>query len=80
VLDGVYLRSADGTPGFVEAPAPSDEALQAVLLAVPTSISAPASEGLTNTLTPALPLPMCFRATTAAMVPSAPSSTAKVWA
>ena len=31
VLDGVYLRSADGTPEFVEAPAPSDEALQAVL-------------------------------------------------
>ena len=31
VLDGVYRRSADGTPEFVEAPAPSDEALQAVL-------------------------------------------------
>ena len=31
VLDGVYRRSADGTPEFVEAPAPTDEALQAVL-------------------------------------------------
>jgi hypothetical protein len=29
--------------------------------------TAPASEGLTNTLTPALPLPTCFRATTAAV-------------
>ena len=31
VLDGVYRRGADGAPEFVEAPAPSDEALQAVL-------------------------------------------------
>ncbi len=31
VLDGVYRRSADGTPEFVEAPAPTDEALQSVL-------------------------------------------------
>ena len=31
VLDGVYRRSADGAPVFVEAPAPTDEALQAVL-------------------------------------------------
>jgi predicted transcriptional regulator len=31
VLDGVYRRSADGSPEFVEAPAPSDEALQSVL-------------------------------------------------
>ena len=31
MLDGVYRRSADGTLEFVEAPAPSDEALQAVL-------------------------------------------------
>ena len=31
VLDGVYRRSADGAPAFVEAPAPTDEALQAVL-------------------------------------------------
>jgi hypothetical protein len=31
VLDGVYRRSADGTPEFVEAPAPTDLALQAVL-------------------------------------------------
>jgi len=31
VLDGVYRRGADGTPEFVEAPAPTDEALQAVL-------------------------------------------------
>ena len=28
VLDGVYRRGADGTPEFVEAPAPTDEALQ----------------------------------------------------
>ena len=31
VLDGVYRRSADGAPVFVEVPAPTDEALQAVL-------------------------------------------------
>ena len=31
VLDGVYRRSADGAPEFVEAPAPTDEALQTVL-------------------------------------------------
>jgi Putative transposase len=31
VLDGVYRRSADGTPEFVEVPAPTDEALQSVL-------------------------------------------------
>jgi hypothetical protein len=31
VLHGVYRRSADSTPEFVEATAPSDEALQAVL-------------------------------------------------
>ena len=31
VLDGVYRRGADGVPEFVEVPAPSDEALQAVL-------------------------------------------------
>ncbi|MCE2661183.1 MAG: transposase [Rubrivivax sp.] len=31
VLDGVYRRSADGTPEFVEVPEPTDEALQAVL-------------------------------------------------
>ena len=31
VLDGVYWRGADGTPAFVKAPAPTDEALQAVL-------------------------------------------------
>ncbi len=31
VLDGVYWRSADGTPEFVEAPAPTDQALKAVL-------------------------------------------------
>jgi len=31
VLDGVYRCSADGAPGFVDAPAPTDEALQAVL-------------------------------------------------
>ena len=31
VLDGVYRPRADGTPEFVEAPAPTDEALQTVL-------------------------------------------------
>ncbi len=31
VLDGVYRLSADGTPEFVEAPAPTDQALQSVL-------------------------------------------------
>ncbi len=31
VLDGVYRRGADGEPVFVEVPAPTDEALQAVL-------------------------------------------------
>ena len=31
VLDGVYRRGTDGAPAFVELPAPTDEALQAVL-------------------------------------------------
>ena len=31
VLDGVYRCGTDGTPEFVEVPAPTDEALQAVL-------------------------------------------------
>jgi hypothetical protein len=31
VLDGVYRRASHGEPVFVEVPAPSDEALQAVL-------------------------------------------------
>ena len=31
VLDGVYRRSAEAEPAFVEAPTPTDEALQAVL-------------------------------------------------
>ncbi|MBL8342835.1 MAG: transposase, partial [Rubrivivax sp.] len=31
VLDGVYRRNADGAPVFVEVPAPTDAALQAVL-------------------------------------------------
>ena len=31
VLDGVYRRSAEGAPEFVEAPMPTDQALQAVL-------------------------------------------------
>jgi hypothetical protein len=31
VLDGVYRPGADGTPEFVEAPAPTDVVLQAVL-------------------------------------------------
>ena len=30
-LDGVYRRGADGVPGFVEVPAPTDDAMQAVL-------------------------------------------------
>jgi len=30
VLDGVYRRGTDGAPEFVEVPAPTDEALQAV--------------------------------------------------
>ena len=36
VLDGVYRRGADGAPEFVEAPAPTDKALQAVLLKIIT--------------------------------------------
>jgi hypothetical protein len=31
VLDGVYRRGADGTPEFVDAPTPTDEALHSVL-------------------------------------------------
>ena len=31
MLDGVYRRSADGAPIFVEVPAPTDEALRTVL-------------------------------------------------
>ncbi len=31
VLDGVYRRGSDGVPEFVEVPAPTNEALQAVL-------------------------------------------------
>ena len=31
VLDGVYRRGTEGEPEFVEVPAPTDEALQAVL-------------------------------------------------
>lgn len=31
VLDGVYKRSIDGAPEFIEVPEPTDEALQAVL-------------------------------------------------
>ena len=31
VLDGVYRHGTDGTPEFVEVPAPADEALQSVL-------------------------------------------------
>ena len=31
MLDGVYRRGTDGAPEFVEAPAPTDEALQTVL-------------------------------------------------
>ena len=31
MLEGVYRRGGDGVPVFVEVPAPTDEALQAVL-------------------------------------------------
>ena len=31
VLDGVYRRSTEGAPEFVEAPTPTDDALQTVL-------------------------------------------------
>ena len=31
VLDGVYRRGTDGAPEFIEAPVPTDEALQTVL-------------------------------------------------
>ena len=31
VLDGVYRRGTDGVPEFVEAPAPTDEAMRTVL-------------------------------------------------
>ena len=31
MLEGVYRRGTDGTPEFVAVPAPTDEALQAVL-------------------------------------------------
>ena len=37
VLDGVYRRSAEGAPQFVEVAAPSDEALEAVLLTAPVN-------------------------------------------
>jgi hypothetical protein len=36
VLDGVYRRGIEGTPEFVEAPAPTEEALQVVLQKVIT--------------------------------------------
>jgi Putative transposase len=36
VLDGVYRRGADGVPEFVEGPAPTDQALQAVLYKIIT--------------------------------------------
>ena len=39
VLDGVYRPRADGTPEFVEAPAPTDEALQAVLHKIITRLT-----------------------------------------
>ena len=39
VLDGVYRRSAGGTPAFVEAPAPTDEALQTVLHKIITRLT-----------------------------------------
>ena len=38
VLDGVHRRSAEGAPVFVEAPAPTDDALQAVLDEIITRI------------------------------------------
>ena len=39
VLDGVYRCGADGVPQFVEAPAPTDEALQAVLHRIITRLT-----------------------------------------
>ena len=36
VLDGVYRCGAEGEPVFLEIPAPTDEALQAVLLKIIT--------------------------------------------
>ena len=39
VLDGVYQRGTDGTPEFVKAPAPTDEALQAVLHKIITRLT-----------------------------------------
>ena len=39
VLDGVHWRNADGTPAFVEASAPSDEALQTVLHNIITGLT-----------------------------------------
>ena len=36
LLDGMYRRSADGAPVFVEVPAPTDEALQTVLQGIIT--------------------------------------------
>ena len=38
MLDGVYRRGTDGAPEFVEVPAPTDEALQAVLHKIITRI------------------------------------------
>jgi len=38
VLDGVYRRCVDGEPVFMEAPAPTDEALQTVLLKIITRL------------------------------------------
>ena len=39
VLDGVYRRSAEGAPQFVEVAAPTDEALQAVLHRIITRLT-----------------------------------------
>ena len=38
VMEGVYRRSADGTPEFVEGPAPTDKALQTVLHKISTRL------------------------------------------
>ena len=38
MLDGVYRCGTDGAPEFVEAPAPTDEALQTVLHKIITRI------------------------------------------
>lgn len=50
LLDGMYRRSADGAPVFVEVPAPTDEALQTVLQGIITPTTAPDPFGVRVTL------------------------------